>query len=320
MHDKVNLILGTMTFGEQVFGSDVGSMIQCFLSYGYQELDTAYVYNNGQCELLLGSALKNRERSTYKLATKVNPRITGKLDKSAVLSQLNESLHRLKVDYVDTLYLHFPDPDTPIEEALEACAQLYEENKFRELGLSNFPAWLVAEVFHICKKNGWMLPKVYEGLYNSLSRNAEIELDRALSYYGMRFYAYNPLAGGILTNKYSALDDIVTSGRFVNRPNYKERYWKESYFQATRSIKQTCNKYNVDIIEAAYRWLAYHSMLKANRGDAIIIGASNINQLKHNLDVVMRGELPDEVVRVINETWGICKADAPEYFKYYVHN
>lgn len=320
MHDKVNLILGTMTFGEQVFGSDVGNMIQCFLSYGYQELDTAYVYNNGQCELLLGSALKNRERSTYKLATKVNPRITGKLDKSAVLSQLNESLHRLKVDYVDTLYLHFPDPDTPIEEALEACAQLYEENKFRELGLSNFPAWLVAEVFHICKKNGWMLPKVYEGLYNSLSRNAEIELDRALSYYGMRFYAYNPLAGGILTNKYSALDDIVTSGRFVNRPNYKERYWKESYFQATRSIKQTCNKYNVDIIEAAYRWLAYHSMLKANRGDAIIIGASNINQLKHNLDVVMRGELPYEVVRVINETWGICKADAPEYFKYYVHN
>ncbi len=64
--------------------------------------------------------------------------MTGRLDKYAVLTQLNTSLDRLGLDKVDTLYLHFPDPDTPVESALEGCAQLYDEGKFGELGLSNF--------------------------------------------------------------------------------------------------------------------------------------------------------------------------------------
>ena len=114
MKESIKLILGTMTFGEQIFGEDVKCMIQSFLSRGYTELDTAYVYNGGECERLLGMALEGVDRTTYKIATKANPRITGKLDREAVVSQLNESLKRLNADYVDTLYLHFPDPETPV--------------------------------------------------------------------------------------------------------------------------------------------------------------------------------------------------------------
>ncbi|MDD4513874.1 MAG: aldo/keto reductase [Eubacteriales bacterium] len=310
----INLILGTMQFGERVFGYDSRAMISAFGDSGYTMLDTAYVYNDGESERLIGAALPELKRK-YNIATKVNPRITGKLDKAAVVSQLNESLNRLHLPSVDILYLHFPDPNTPVESALEGCAELYAQGKFRELGLSNFPAWLVAEVHSICARNGWMLPTVYEGLYNPLSRHAERELDMCLSYYNMRFYAYNPLAGGLMTDKYK--DRIVSDGRFTNRPNYQKRYWHDSYFAAIDVIRSVCEPHGITIAEAAYRWLTHHSMLKTERGDGIIIGASSIPQLTGNIAAVQRGALPDDVVSAINDAWEKSRADAPEYFTFY---
>lgn len=318
MNDGIELILGTMTFGEQIFENDVADMVENFLSHGFKELDTAYVYNQGESERLLGPVLNQLDRDSFKISTKVNPRITGKLDREAVLAQTNESLSRLGVKKVNTLYLHFPDPNTPVESALEGCAQLYEEDKFGELGLSNFPAWMVSEVYNICMSHGWMLPKVYQGLYNPLSRHAERELDQALDYYNIRFYAYNPLAGGMLTDKYSGKDRTIKEGRFTNRPGYQQRYWKDSYFEAVAHIKEACDDYKISVVEAAYRWLAYHSMLKTKRGDAIIIGASKLSHLKENIETITKGELPEELVKVMDAVWEICKADAPEYFRFYV--
>lgn len=312
--NKIKLILGTMQFGERLFGKDAQDMIETFGEYGFSELDTAYVYNEGESERLIGTALENLNRP-FSIATKVNPRITGRLDKDAVLSQFSESLQRMKLDHVDTLYLHFPDPNTPVESALEACAQLHEVNKIRELGLSNFPAWLVAETFNICKQRGWVLPTIYEGLYNPLSRHAERELNQALDYYGMRFYAYNPLAGGLMTNKYK--DKAIKDGRFTNRPNYQKRYWHDSYFDAIDEIKSVCEKHDINITEAAYRWLAYHSMLNPERGDGIIIGASSSEQLIQNISYVNKGGLPDDVVKALEDAWTVSKVDAPEYFTFY---
>lgn len=312
--NSIRLILGTMQFGERLFGNDVNDMIQAFTEKGFSELDTAYVYNEGESERLIGTALKSIN-CQVKIATKVNPRITGRLDGEAVLSQCNESLERMHLNSVNTLYLHFPDPFTPIESALGACAQLYNEGKFKELGLSNFPAWLVAEVYNICKKNGWVLPTVYEGVYNPLSRHAERELNRALNYYGIRFYAYNPLAGGLLTDKYK--DREIKEGRFVNRPNYQKRYWHDSFFSSIDEINTVCKQFDITIAEASYRWLAYHSMLDANRSDGIIIGASSKQQLLENISYITKGNLPDDVVKVIQEAWNVCKIDAPEYFTYY---
>ena len=183
----MKLVLGTMTFGESVFAPSVSEFVEMFLNAGYEELDTAYVYNEGNSEKLLGEVLP-RLRYPYKISTKVNPRITGKLDGEAAYSQLNGSLKRLGVPTVDTFYLHFPDPATPMESVLEVCNNLYQEGKFRELGLSNFPAWMVADVWHICYKNGWVLPTVFEGIYNPLTRKAETELNACLNYFRMRFY------------------------------------------------------------------------------------------------------------------------------------
>lgn len=317
--NKPNFVLGTMTFGESVFGNDAAEMIGKFGEFGYRELDTAYVYNKGQSEILIGEALKNSAEN-FRIATKVNPRITGRLDGESVKMQFMESLGRLQMDSVDTLYLHFPDKDTPVESALEACAKLHSEGRFKNLGLSNFPAWLVVDVYYKCKQNGWMLPVVYEGLYNPLSRRAETELSMVLDRFGLRFYAYNPLAGGILTNKYNSLDDVPSEGRFTNRPNYKNRYWKKSYFDAVGELKKICENYGISIIEATYRWMMYHSMLNTERGDAIIIGASKLSQVEQNIAAVNSGELPDELISAFEKAWETTKADAPQYFRFYDAN
>ena len=305
-----------MTFGESVFSPDVGRFITAFLDNGGEELDTAYVYNDGNCERLLGEVLPNLN-CPFSIATKVNPRISGKLDADAAYKQVNESLERLRLDSVDTVFLHFPDPATPVESVLSAMADLHDQGKYKELGLSNFPAWMVADVWHICDKHGWVKPTVFEGVYNPLTRRAEAELNDCLNHFGMRFYAYNPMCGGLLTGRYSKFEDAPTDGRFTHRPNYQGRYWKKSFFDAVDLIKTAAEKHGITSIEATYRWLAYHSMLDEKRGDAILIGASKLNHLIQNIETVKAGPLPEEVVEAFNAAWTITKGDSPEYFTLY---
>lgn len=309
----MKLILGTMTFGESVFSPDVGLFINTFLENGGEEVDTAYVYNGGNCEKLLGEVLPELNRP-FKIATKVNPRISGRLDADAAYKQVNESLERLKLKNVNTVFLHFPDPATPVESVLAAMADLYDQGKFKELGLSNFPAWMVADVWHICDRHGWVKPTVFEGIYNPLTRKAEMELNACLNNYGLRFYAYNPMAGGLLTGRYGKFEDVPMDGRFTHRPNYQGRYWKKSYFEALEVIKAAAEKHNITTIEATYRWLAYHSMLDGNRGDAILIGASKLNHLVQNMDAVKAGPLTEDMVNAFEQAWMLTKGDSPEYF------
>lgn len=312
----VKLVLGTMTFGESVFKPMVEKFVNTFLDAGYDELDTAYVYNDGDCERLLGEALAKIHKP-YKVATKINPRISGKLDGDAAYKQLNESLQRMKLECVDTVFLHFPDPATPVISVLSAMQELYEQGKFKNFGLSNFPAWMVADVWHICDKHGWVKPTVYEGIYNPLTRTAERELNAVLSHFGICFYAYNPLAGGLLTGRYTGFDTSPTDGRFTHRPNYQGRYWKKTYFEAVNLIKAAAEKHGITTIEATYRWLAHHSMLCGNRGDAILIGASKLEHLKQNMNAVKGGPLPLDVVEAFDKAWQLTKGDSPEYFTLY---
>lgn len=312
----MKLILGTMTFGESVFSPDVEKFVNAFLDNGGEELDTAYVYNEGSCERLLGEVLSGLAKP-YTIATKVNPRITGKLDAEAAYMQVNESLERMKLDSVDTVFLHFPDPATLVESVLAAMADLHDQGKYKELGLSNFPAWMVADVWHICDKNGWVKPTVFEGVYNPLTRRAEAELNDCLNHFGMRFYAYNPMCGGLLTGRYGKFEEPPADGRFTHRPNYQGRYWKKSFFDAVDVIKKAADEAGITTIEATYRWLAYHSILNAERGDAILIGASKLNHLFQNMETVKAGPLPHNVVDAFAKAWEITKGDSPEYFTLY---
>lgn len=312
----MKVVLGTMNFGPQLDTEASNQMIDSFLETGNQELDTAYVYNGGTTEEILGGILPSLKSDEYKVATKVHPRITGRLDRETILMEFGESLRRMKRDSVDLLYFHFPDGKTPIDEALFTMKELFEQGKVREFGLSNYPAWQVIDIAYKCDKIGCPRPAVYQGMYSALCRNVEPELFPAIRSLGMRFYAFNPLAGGMLTGKHLHFEDKPEPGRFARLESYRKRYWKQSYFNAVDEIRTACESEAIPMAEAAYRWLVNHSMLNESAGDGILLGASRIEQMKQNLSAVKRGVLPQTILDAMDNAWEIAKPDSPAYFKF----
>uniref|UniRef100_A0A8C3SWI4 NADP-dependent oxidoreductase domain-containing protein n=1 Tax=Chelydra serpentina TaxID=8475 RepID=A0A8C3SWI4_CHESE len=258
------------------------------------------------------------------MATKANPWEGKTLKPESVRSQLETSLERLQMKSIDLFYLHFPDHNTPVEQTLHACNELYKEGKFKELGLSNYAAWEVAEIYTICKYNSWVLPTVYQGMYNATTRQVETELLPCLRRYGMRFYAYNPLAGGLLTGKYK-YDDKDTgqpTGRFFGNDwaqAYRDRYWKEHHFQAIALVEKALGEaYGSNppsLTSAALRWMYNHSKLQGALGDAVIIGMSNMDQLQQNLTCSEEGPLLPAVVEAFDKAWHLVAHDCPNYFR-----
>ena len=303
-----------MNFGPQLDLEDSRTMVKAYLSKGGRELDTAYVYNGGITERYLGEILPQLNPSSYEIATKVHPRITGKLDRATIMMEFTESLCRMKRDSVDLLYFHFPDGKTPIEEALETVAELHQQGKLKELGLSNYPAWQVVDIAYKCDEIGCPRPTVYQGMYNALCRNVDPELFPAIRSLGMRFYAFNPLAGGLLTGKHHHFEDSPESGRFARLKSYRDRYWKHSYFDAIEEIRKACEKENVTMVEAAYRWLVNHSCMDAEMNDGILLGASRQEQMEQNLAAATKGSLPDSIISVMDEAWEMAQPDSPPYF------
>lgn len=312
----MKIVLGTMNFGPQLDCDASRMMVESFIANGGIELDTAYVYNEGTTEKYLGEILPSLEPSSYKIATKIHPRITGKLDRATIMMEFEESLRRMKLESVDLLYFHFPDGKTPVDEALETIFELYKKGKIREFGLSNYPAWQVAEIAYKCDRIGCPRPSVYQGMYNALCRNVDPELFPAIRSLGMRFYAFNPLAGGLLTGKHHHFEDSPEPGRFARLKSYRDRYWKHSYFDAIESIREACDNEGILMVEAAYRWLINHSLMQSDLNDGILLGASRQEQMEQNLKAATKGPLPESIVVAMNEAWEIAKTDSPAYFKY----
>jgi aflatoxin B1 aldehyde reductase len=242
-----------------------------------------------------------------------------------VLEEMKISLERLKMNSVDILYLHAPDHNTPIKETLSACQKLYEEGKFKELGLSNYASWQVAEVYYICKENGWVLPTVYQGMYNAVTRMVEQELFPCLRNFGIRFYAYNPLAGGILTGKltYEEKNDPSKEGRFYGTGKwvaaYQDRYWRKSIFDGVKLVQAALDEAygsnKVSLISAAFRWMNYHSAMKKECNDGIILGGSSLEHITANIDYCNEGPLDERVVKAFDQAWQMDKDSCSLYYR-----
>ena len=176
---------------------------------------------------------------------------------------------------------------------------------------------MVVDIWHKCKRHGWLCPSVYQGRYNALSRNVEPELMPALRQLNIRFYAYNPLAGGMLTGKHLSYEEQPLKGRFARLQSYRKRYWKKSYFDAVNIVSNTCKEYKIAPVEAAYRWLANHSLLDYSKNDGIIVGTSSMIQLEQNMAALHKGELPQQLVDALDLAWTEAKCESPEYFDFF---
>ena len=316
----MRVVLGTMTFGRRMDLAAAGRAVAAFSDWGGGggEFDTAFMYGGGDTERILGEILAQRGWEDITLATKAHPGAaygTPSLRPEEVERQLTGSLERLGCDAVDLFYLHSPDNDTPLERTLEACARLHAAGKFRRLGLSNYASWQVADAYHLCSSRGWPLPEVYQGMYNAVTRDVEVELLPCLRHLGISFYAYNPLAGGLLTGRYLGATAIPSSGRFHEQANYVPRYWRHSYLNSMERVQAACDAAGGSMTAAALQWICHHGRLDAAAGDAIIVGASTLGQLATNLAACRAGPLDATLVEAFDAAWKICRPDCVPYFR-----
>nr|XP_020020978.1 aflatoxin B1 aldehyde reductase member 3-like [Castor canadensis] len=319
-------VLGAMMMGGRMDATSSAAAVRAFLDRGHTEIDTAFAYTDGQSETLLGGMGLGLGRSgcKVKIATKANTLDGKSLKADSLRFQLETSLKRLQCPKVDIFYLHMPDFNTPVEETLQACNQLHKEGKFVELGLSNYAAWQVAEICTLAKKNGWIMPTVYQGMYNGISRKVETELFPCLRHFGLRFYAFNPLAGGLLTGKHKYEDKdtqqpvgIFFGHRFAEF--LRNRYWKEDHFKAValvdKALQVAYGTNTPSLTSAALRWMYHHSQLQASHGDAVILGMSSLKQLEQNLVAVEEGPLEPAVVEAFDQAWNLVVHESDNYFR-----
>ncbi|KAI9520983.1 Aflatoxin B1 aldehyde reductase member 2 [Dissostichus eleginoides] len=314
-------LLGTMAFGGRADEDLSLEMVKTFMDRGHVLVDTAFMYVDGKSETVIGGMNLPK---TVSIATKANPWDGKTLKPESVRSQLEISLQRLRTNSVDLFYLHAPDHQNPIQDTLKACNELHKEGKFKEFGLSNYASWEVAEIASICRHNNWIVPTVYQGMYNATTRQVETELLPCLRYFGMRFYAYNPLAGGLLTGKYHYQDKEGSQpeGRFFGNnwaAAYRDRYWKKSQFDAIKvvieALETVYGSEKPTMTSAAMRWMYHHSKLKGDLGDGVIIGMSSMDQLQQNLAAAEEGPLDETVVNAFNDAWNLVAHECPNYFR-----
>lgn len=173
-HSRNRIILGLMTLGpDTTHGARITSLdefkasLDLFQRKGYHELDTARLYDAGRQEAFTREA-QWKERG-LSIASKWYPIAPGTHKPEVLEEKLNESLRELGTDSLDIFYLHGPDRGTPYSETLEAVDKLYRAGKFKQLGLSNFSAFEVAEIVTLCNERGWIRPTIYQAVYNAIS-------------------------------------------------------------------------------------------------------------------------------------------------------
>ncbi|KAK9323508.1 NADP-dependent oxidoreductase domain-containing protein [Lipomyces orientalis] len=329
----INVVFGSMTIGRPGLEGvrvttleETAEILDVFQKHGHSEVDTARLYCQGSSEEYLGNA--QWQKRGLSMDTKLYP-TAGRL--SAISSEdyshkpedlrkgLKRSLEALKTSKLDMWYLHGPDRSTPFEVTLREVDNLHKEGFFERFGISNYMSWEVAKICEICDKHGWIKPSVYQGIYHALQRSIEPELFPCLRYYGMSLYAFQPLAGGLLTDRYHRdTKDFEEGSRFdpkTWRGNlHQQRYWNDFYFDALDIIRPVAKKHGLTEAECALRWLTHHSQLKKDLGDAIIVGASGAKQLEQNLVDIEKDGLPEEVVQALDAAWLCVRGVVPKYW------
>jgi aryl-alcohol dehydrogenase-like predicted oxidoreductase len=305
------LCFGTMTFGKPADQATATQMIDRCIGEGINFIDTANVYQTGLAESMLGEAIRGK-RDKLILATKVRGKMgdgpdESGLSKRAILKAIDDSLKRLKTDYVDLYYLHQPDYAVPVEETLGAMEELVRQGKIRYPATSNYAGWQVGQLLWTAEKHKYAPAFVSQPMYNLLARGIEQEYLAMAKQYGASIIAYNPLAGGMLTGKHSQAA-IPPGTRFDKNLMYQERYWHPENFAAVEKLKKAADQIGRSLISVALNWLLCHTPT-----DCIILGASRVEQLEQNLAACKEGPLPLDMLQVCDEVWADLRNPVPVY-------
>lgn len=308
---KSGLKLSALSFGSWVtFRNQVDVRLaeQCLAAAyeaGVNFFDNAETYANGDSELIMGKALKNLgfSRDSFCVSSKVffgchsNPKPTQQgLSRKHILEACHQALQRLQVDYLDLYFCHRPDPETPVEETVRAMHDLVQQGKVLYWGTSEWPAEDIIAAHTIARESYLTPPAVEQPQYNLFVRE-RVEKEYAPLYrdYGMGTTIWSPLASGVLTGKYS--QGIPKDSR-MNLPGYewlKQRLQSEEGRQrvaAAHKLALIARELDMSVAQLALAWC-----LKNPHVSTVIMGASHVQQLRENLEVVEHvSKLSTEIV------------------------
>jgi aryl-alcohol dehydrogenase-like predicted oxidoreductase len=274
--------LGCNNFGGRLDIDRTRAVVDAAIDVGVTLLDTADIYGNqGGSEEMLGQVLSGR-RDKVVLATKWGHQSTdmgygvaagAKGGRAYMRRAVEESLRRLRTDYIDLYQLHTPDPRTPIAETIAAASELVAEGKVRYLGHSNFTGWQIAETAHVAREIGGVPFISAQNRWSLLEREVESEVVPAALHYGVGVLPYFPLANGLLTGKVRRAAEIPAGSRIAER----------QYLITERRL---------DIIERLTDWGKQHGRslldiavagLAAQPGcSSVIAGATSAEQVRAN--------------------------------------
>jgi aryl-alcohol dehydrogenase-like predicted oxidoreductase len=306
-----------MTFGDQGWwkvmgglGQDsVTSLVKQAFDAGVNFIDTANIYSLGKAEKLTGTAIKalGLLRDELVIATKA----TGVMNEKAVngqgqsrfhlMNELDASLKRLQLDHIDLYQLHGFDPLTPLEESLSTLNDMVRSGKVRYIGLCNMAAWQIMKGLAISEKNRWARFESVQSYYTIAGRDLEREVLPLLQDQQLGLMVWSPLAGGLLSGKFSA-DGSGPEG--TRRASFDfPLVDKPRAFRTVDAMRPIAQQHQVSVAQIAMAWL-----LSRPQVSTVIMGAKTPEQLADNM-AASKLELSADELRVLDEV----SALPPEY-------
>ncbi len=300
------LCLGTMTFGGKGRFKAMGSLgqeavdqlVKRSVEAGINFIDTANVYSEGLSEELTGQSIRNLglNRDDLVIATKVRgtmgegPNDAG-LTRKHIVQQVEASLKRLQLDYIDLYQIHSFDPLTPLEETLWTLDDLIKSGKVRYIGASNMAAWQLMKALDFSTYDRVAKFVSLQAYYTIAGRDLEREIIPLLTDQKLGLMVWSPLAGGLLSGKYSRDEQKKEEGRRANfdfPPVNKERA-----FDVVDVLRPMAESKGASVAQLALAWL-----LKQPAVTTVIIGANKMEQLDENLNAINVNFTEEELKKI----------------------
>lgn len=298
------LCLGTMTFGRETSVPDSNTIMDTFADQGGTFLDTANVYSTGRSEEIVGDWLAKQNRRDFVLATKVRfpmgpgPNDAG-ISRKHILDSVEDSLRRLKTDYLDLYQVHCWDPQTPLEETLTTLDRLVQDGKVRYIGSSNFTGYQLERAVNLQQQRGLEPFVCHQPQYNLLERATEWEVLPVCRDHGIGVIPWSPLRGGWLSGKYRREMAGAPDGTRVKTAEDEgwtekwSRYNTESTWRILDALVEIAEETGKAPAQVAINWLTQRPAVTAP-----IIGARTMEQLQSNLGSVGWKLSPEHLKRL----------------------
>jgi aryl-alcohol dehydrogenase-like predicted oxidoreductase len=294
--------LGCNNFGGRIGLEETRAVIHKALDLGITLFDTADTYGErGGSETLMGQIL-GEQRKHIVLATKfgmpmdeVGVKVGGA--RRYIMQAVEDSLRRLRTDWIDLYQMHQTDPRTPIEETLRALDDLIRQGKIRYIGCSNFPAWQMVEAAWTARSNGLNAFVSHQDEYSLVARRAEAELMPASRKYGLGMLPYFPLASGLLTGKYRRNAAMPADARLTKTQRLADRYLTERNWKIAEALGDFADARGRAMLELAFSWLLAQAPVSS-----VIAGATRPEQVEQNVRAGEWAMTADELAEIARIT------------------